>query len=133
MWISTGRAMELLGVKRAQFFNKLKNSTIERRNVTAAGRGRPRIEVKLESLPAEIQKRFYDCPPPGSRMADEDGGESRRLAASALIKLANGITAIEECGYPHGMRLAKVVIEGRRTWLAFDCALPRRSGRRKQS
>lgn len=61
-WISTGQLMTLLAVKRSRFFEKLRELRHRGANVRMgkkSKRGKPKREVELESLPSEIQVRYF--------------------------------------------------------------------------
>ena len=61
-WISTGQLMTLLAVKRSRFFEKLRELQHRGANVRMgkkSKRGKPKREVELESLPIEIQVRYF--------------------------------------------------------------------------
>jgi putative transposase len=89
-WISTERAMELLGVKRSRLFEMISRQEIVTRSTEKGRNGKPRREIELESLPSEKQKQVNDCPrPAGNRTADEDDDESRLLAATGKLSGLN--------------------------------------------
>src|SRR3970282_1143306 len=61
-WISTGQLMTLLAVKRSRFFEKLRELRHRGAHVRMgkkSKRGKPKREVELESLPIEIQVRYF--------------------------------------------------------------------------
>ncbi len=90
-WISFDRAMELLGVKRRQFFDLLRRGKIVTREAGKAANGKPRREIRLESLPAQIQARHAaSARADGERgpvilSGEADGVSSTAPSASSLI------------------------------------------------
>lgn len=86
-WVSAQAAAALLNLTVDAVYKAIKQNKYVHRHVTGVGRGGKRMEIMLESLPADAQACYYNEPPPGpeDNLGDFTFEQRREAEVKTLI------------------------------------------------